>query len=84
MDNQPNLPTPEQWEHVQDILEGAAVDYWIQELDDFWDYMLDDTRLQLAAIVRTYFPEMDERCKQHAKERMAKMEDSCRPPEEEQ
>ena len=82
MDNQPNLPTPEQWEPVRDALECAARDYWEQRLDNFWDYMLDDTSLELAKIVRDYFPEMDAKCKQQAKERMEEKEDARRLPEE--
>ena len=82
MDNQPNLPPPDQWEHVRDALECAARAYWEQEFDDFWDYMLDDTELELAKIVRNYFPEMDAKCKQQAKERVEEKEDARRLPEE--
>ena len=82
--NQPNLPTPEQWEPVRDALECAARAYWEQQLNETWDYMLDDTELELAKIVREHFPEMDAKCKQQAKERIEEMEDSCRPVEEEQ
>ena len=84
MSNQPNLPTPEQWEPVRDALECATRAYWEQQLDETWDYMLDDTELELARIVREHFPEMDAKCKQQAKERIEEMEDSCRPVEEEQ
>lgn len=82
MDNQPNLPTPEQWEHVRDALECAARAYWEQWFDQTWDYMLDDTEMELAKIVRVYFPEMDSKCKQQAKERVEEKEDACRLPEE--
>ena len=84
MDNQPNLPTPEQWAPVLDALECATRAYWRQCLDPNWDYMLDDTELELAKIVRVYFPEIDAKCKQQAKERVEEMEDACRPPEEDQ
>ena len=84
MDNQPNLPTLEQWEPVRDALECAARAYWEQEFDNFWDYMLDDTELELAKIVRDYFPEMDAKCKQQAKERAEEIEDARRSLEEEQ
>lgn len=82
MDNQPNLLTPEQWEHVRDALECAARAYWEQRFDQTWDYMLDDTEMELAKIVRNYFPEMDAKCKQQAKEHVEEKEDARRLPEE--
>ena len=84
MDNQPNLPTPEQWEHVVEVLEDATRAYWELQMDPGLDYTLDIIELELAKIVRDYFPEMDAKCKQQVKERMEEMEDACRPPEEDQ
>ena len=78
------LPTPEQWEPVVEALEDATRAYWELQMDPGWDYTLDVTELELAKIVRDYFPEMDAKCKQQVKERMEEMEDACRPPEEDQ
>lgn len=77
-DNQPNLPTPEQWEHVRDALECAARDYWVQQMDQGLDYMLDDTTHHLANIVRMYFPKFNEKCKQQAKEHIDEMNEARR------
>ena len=84
MGNQPNLPTPEQWAPVLDALECATRAYWEQQMDPGWDYMLDDTELELAKIVRVYFPEIDAKCKQQAKERAEEIEDARRSLEEDQ
>ena len=76
------LPTFEQWAPVVEALEDAARAYWRQWFDQTWDYMLDDTEMELAMIVRNYFPEMDAKCKQQAKERVEEKEDARHLPEE--
>lgn len=76
MNNQPNLPTPEQWAPVVETLEEATRDYWIQQMDQRLDYMLDDTTHHLANIVRMHFPELNEKCKQQAKEHVDEMNEA--------
>lgn len=76
------LPTFEQWAPVVEALEDAARDYWIQQMDQGLDYMLDDTTHHLANIVRMHFPELNEKCKQQAKERVEEKEDARHLPEE--
>ena len=70
MNNQPKLPTPEQWAPVVEALEDATRAYWEQQMDQIFDHMLDETTLSLAEIVRDHFPEINEKCKQQAKERI--------------
>ena len=67
-DEQLKLPTPEQWELVYRMLKEAALSCRIQELDSSWDYMLDDTELELAQLVREQFPELDAICLASARE----------------
>ena len=67
-DNQPNLPTPEQWAPVVETLKEATRDYWIQQMNQDLDYMLDDTTHHLANIVRMHFPELDAICVADARE----------------
>ena len=78
-----NLPTPEQWAPVVEALEEATRDYWVQQMDQSWDYMLDETTHHLANIVRMYFPEFNEKCKQQAKERTDEMNEDRHKQEEE-
>lgn len=73
-----NLPTPEQWAPVMEALEDATRDYWVQQMDQGLDYMLDDTTHHLANIVRMHFPELNEKCKQQAKEHVDEMNEARR------
>ena len=76
------MPTQEQWDRLKVVLWEAATNYWMDTFDGCWDYLVDETQEKIALILESAFPEFSGKIKQYAKERIAEMEEACRPPEE--